>query len=153
MIDLLTKIFTADFISFITALSVLMLANAITGIMKAVKSSEFNWKKLGLGVGEYIAWAVSAGLCVAGLQIYGGDLQITIGESTVTLLAAVELAKKAVYIYWAAKAIQNFMEYGKIDPEKISAILPEELDIKSIQEAADQVEAEQTFSADGEEKG
>ena len=140
MIDFLMKLFTEDFINFIAALSILMAANAITGVMKAVKSSEFDWKKLGLGVGEYIAWAISAALCVAGMQLYGGDLQITIGESTITLLAAIEIAKKAVYVYWATKAIQNFMEYGKIDPEKISSNLSEELDIKTIQEMADEEE-------------
>lgn len=140
MIDFLMKLFTEDFINFIAALSILMAANAITGVMKAVKSSEFDWKKLGLGIGAYIAWAISAALCVAGMQLYGGDLQITIGESTVTLLAAIEIAKKAVYVYWATKAIQNFMEYGKIDPEKISANLADSLDIKTIQELADEEE-------------
>ena len=74
------------------------------------------------------------------MQLYGGDLQITIGESTITLLAAIEIAKKAVYVYWATKAIQNFMEYGKIDPEKISSNLSEELDIKTIQEMAGEEE-------------
>ena len=140
MINFLMKLFTEDFINFIAALSILMAANAITGVMKAVKSSEFDWKKLGLGIGEYIAWAISAALCVAGMQLYGGDLQITIGESTITLLAAIEIAKKAVYVYWATKAIQNFMEYGKIDPEKISSNLSKELDIKTIQEMADEEE-------------
>ncbi len=140
MIDFLMKLFTEDFINFIAALSILMAANAITGVMKAVKSGEFNWKKLGVGIGEYAAWAISAALCVAGMQLYGGDLQITIGESTVTLLAAIEIAKKAVYVYWATKAIQNFMEYGKIDPEKISANLSDDLDIKTIQELADEEE-------------
>lgn len=153
MINFLMKLFTEDFINFIAALSILMVANAITGVMKAVKSSEFNWKKLGLGIGEYIAWAISAALCVAGLQLYGGDLQITIGESTVTLLAAIEIAKKAVYVYWATKAMQNFMEYSKIDTSTVSAVLPEELDIKAVQEAAIEANEVHESTLDEEEKG
>lgn len=152
MIDFLKNIFTEDFINFISALSILMAANAITGVMKAVKAGEFNWKKLGLGVGEYIAWAISAGLCVAGLQIYGGNLEIVIGETTVTLLAAVEIAKKVVYCYWASKAIENFIQYSKTETT-ISTLPIEDLTIAEQLDKKTEEEASQEYIVDGEEKG
>ncbi len=153
MINLLKQLLTEDFIRFIFALSILLLANAITGVMKAIKSKEFDWKVLGTGLGEYLAWAVSAALCVMGFQLYGGDLQVMIGDNTVTFLEAIEFAKKAVYVYWGTKAIQNFVQYSSIDTSTIIEVLPETLDIKSQLEAANEADAAKETTTDLEEKG
>lgn len=150
MIDFLKNLFTEDFCNFILALSILMVSNAITGVMKAVKSGEFSWKALGLGVGGYVAWALASALCVAGLQIYGGNLEVTINDNTITLLAAIEVAKKAVYCYWSAKAIQNFLEYSKIDTSVVTTKYPDELTIKELYESQD---TEEESTSDEEEKG
>lgn len=113
----MSEIFNQDFINFIIAMTVLMIGNAVSGIAKALKSGTFDWKTLLSGVEGYLFWAVSAALTVAGFQIYGGSFQVIIGEATFTLLEAVEYAKKAVYLYWGAKAIENFIEYGNIKKE------------------------------------
>lgn len=110
-------IFNKDFLSFIIAMTVLMLGNAVSGIAKALKSGTFDWKTLLDGVKGYLFWAISAALTVAGFQIYGGGFQVIIGEATFTLLEAIEYAKKAVYLYWGAKAIENFIEYGNMQKE------------------------------------
>jgi hypothetical protein len=113
----MSEIFNQDFINFIIAMTVLMIGNAVSGIAKALKSGTFDWKTLLNGVEGYLFWAVSAALTVAGFQIYGGSFQVIIGEATFTLLEAIEYAKKAVYLYWGAKAIENFIEYGNIQKE------------------------------------
>lgn len=126
VLDIIEQLLTEDFCKFLVALSAIMLANAVTGAMKAFKEKRFSWKELGVGLLGYAAWALGASLTVAGLQVYGGDLEVTVGETTVTLINAIEIAKKGVYLYWSAKAIQNFTEYGKINT-KIDPVYPDEL--------------------------
>ncbi len=113
--NIFENIFTEDFLRFILALTILMLGNAVSGVAKALKSGTFDWKTLIEGTRGYLFWAVSAALTVAGFEIYGGNLSVVIGDKTLTLLEAIEYAKQAVYLYWGAKAIENFIEYGKID--------------------------------------
>lgn len=117
MINILKQLLTEDFKNFIIALTLLMIANATTGALKAWKQGEFDIKNLLQGLARYLVWALGATLTVAGAQIYGGDLEIVIGDTQVTLLDAIEIAKKTVYIYWAAKAIANFLEYGQAEKE------------------------------------
>lgn len=145
MIELLRELLTEDFLKFILGLSIILLANTITGVMKAVKAGEFNWKTLLTGTCSYIAWGVSAALSVIGFQIYGGDFSVIINGNTITLLAAIEVAKKAVYCYWAAKCIANFIEFANVDTSIIQPDQPKE--IKDLYEA----QAEST--SDEEEKG
>lgn len=104
-----------DFIDFAIALTMLMAANAFTGAMKARKSKTFEWSTLFDGCFNYILWLVGTCLTVVGFQVYGGELEVTISDKTYTLLQAIELAKKTVYVYWGAKAVQNVFEYGKIE--------------------------------------
>lgn len=94
-----------------------MIANAATGALKALKEGSFDFKELLQGLLRYLIWALGATLTVAGAQIYGGELEIIIGDTQVTFLNAIEIAKKTVYLYWAAKAIANFLEYGHSDKE------------------------------------
>lgn len=117
MTDILKQLLTEDFKNFIIALTLLMIANATTGALKAWKQGEFDIKNLIQGLARYLVWALGATLTVAGAQIYGGDLEIVIGDTQVTLINAIEIAKKTVYLYWAAKAIANFLEYGQSDKE------------------------------------
>lgn len=117
IIEILSKIFTEDFLRFVLAMTILMLGNAISGAAKGLKTGTFDWKVLLDGLRNYGLWALSAAATVAGLQIYGGNLKVTIGENELTLLQAVEYAKRVVYAYWAAKAIQNFIEFGNIETE------------------------------------
>ena len=117
IIELLKQVLTEDFCTFILALSLLMIANATTGALKAWKQGEFDIKVLLQGLARYLVWALGAALTVAGAQIYGGDLEIIIGDTQVSLLDAIEIAKKTVYLYWAAKAIANFLEYGQSEKE------------------------------------
>lgn len=117
-------ILTEDFIHFAEALSLLMAGNVVSGVMKALKQGEFSWKTLVEGIGNYACWLVGCCCTVAGLNIFGGDLSITIEQNTYTLLQAVELAQKIVYAYWGAKAIENFLEYGGIK-KKVEVIDPQ----------------------------
>lgn len=127
VLEIIKQLLTEDFCKFLFALSAIMFANAVTGAMKAFKEHRFSWKELGMGLLSYFVWAVGASLTVAGLQIYGGELEVTIGSTTMTLISAIEIAKKGVYLYWSAKAIQNFVEYGKIDT-KVVPVMPAELE-------------------------
>ena len=82
--------------------------------MKSLKRKDFNWKTLLEGICNYSCWLIGCCCTVAGFNLFGGDLSITIEDNTYTLLQAVELAQKAVYAYWGAKAVENFFEYGGI---------------------------------------
>lgn len=113
-----------NFIDFALALSALMAGNAFTGAMKARKQGDFNWNTLKDGCFNYFLWLVGTCLTVVGFQLYGGDLQISVGDQVYTLLQAVEIAKKCVYAYWGAKAVENILEYGKIE-KKVEAIDPQ----------------------------
>lgn len=136
ILELLEQILTEDFCRFALALTLLMLSNLITGIMKAVKAGEFSWRELFNGVFRYILWLLGCTIGVIGAQIYGGDLEVIVGDAQLTLLDAIEYAKKAVYIYWGAKFIQNFLEYSKMD-KSVSAVDPKE-DIVGPQEVVGQ---------------
>ena len=118
------KIFTPDFIAFAKALSLLMSGNVVSGVMKSVKQKTFDWKVLADGVCNYACWLIGCCCTVAGLNIFGGDLAVTIEGTTYTLLQAVELAQKVVYAYWGAKAIENFLEYGGIK-KQVEAVDPQ----------------------------
>lgn len=139
-----------EFINFAIGLTLLMIANAITGIMKAIKSDEFSWSSLLEGLSGYLGWLLAATFSVIGFQIYGGELEVTVNGNTITFLAAIEVAKKAVYAYWGYKAIQNFLEYSQIDTSKVEVKYPEELTIKDLYESNDTVEE---TASDEEEKG
>lgn len=115
VVEILNTIFTEEFLRFILGMTVLMLGNAISGVAKGLKANEFSWKVLFSGIRDYAMWAIAAASTVVGLQIFGGDLSITVNEETVTMLQAIEYAEKAVYAYWGAKAIKNFIEYGNIE--------------------------------------
>lgn len=104
-----------SFINFGLALTLLMIGNALSGAMKARKVGDFDKQKLIDGCINYILWLFSALCATAGFQIYGGDLNITIGEQTYTLLQAIAIAEKSVYIFWGGKLIQNIFQYAGIE--------------------------------------
>lgn len=145
MIELIRELLTEDFLKFICGLSIILLANTITGIMKAVKAGKFDWKTLLTGVCSYIAWGVSAAFSVIGFQIYGGDFTVIINGNAITLLAAIEVAKKAVYMYWSAKCIANFIEFANVDTSIIQPDQPDEI--------KDLYETQAETTSDEEEKG
>lgn len=120
----ISSVLNENFINFAIALSCLMLGNVITGIMKARKEGTFNWKTLFEGICSYACWLVGCCCTVAGFQIFGGDLSVTVENETYTLLQAVELSQKIVYAYWGAKAIENFLEYGGIK-KKVETVDPQ----------------------------
>ncbi|MBQ9158707.1 MAG: hypothetical protein IJ136_05230 [Erysipelotrichaceae bacterium] len=113
----MTTIINQDYLYFALALTMLMAANAASGAMKALQSETFEWKKLIKGVEQYGLWLICATLTVAACSTWGSDIRMTIGSNELTFLELVEYAKIAVYGYWAAKAIQNFIEYGEIKKE------------------------------------
>lgn len=109
------SIFSEDFVQFALALTVLMIANAASGVMKANKGGTFDWTTLRRGVMNYALWLLSATLTVAGCSLWGSDISFNIGTSQLTFVEAVDYAKTLVYGYWAGKAVQNFIEYSHIE--------------------------------------
>lgn len=118
------NILNQDYMKFALALTMLMAANASSGAMKALEKGEFSWKTLLKGVEQYGLWLICATLTVAACSTWGSEIAMNIGDNQLTFLEMVEYAKIAVYGYWAAKAIQNFIEYGQIKKE-VKAIEPQ----------------------------
>lgn len=106
-----------DFLSllyFTIAVTLLMAGNAASGAMKARKNGTFDKQELLDGIINYSLWLATIVCLIAATQIYGGDLEITLWDTTYTLKQAVEVTKTAVYMVWAAKLIQNVSEYAGI---------------------------------------
>lgn len=103
-----------SFLFFAFATTLLMMGNAATGAMKARKQGKFDKQELIDGCINYALWLASILCLVAATEIYGGDFEITVGESTYTLMQAVDIAKRTVYVVWAGKLIQNVYEYSGI---------------------------------------
>ena len=118
------SILNSDYGSFALALTMLMIANAASGAMKARESDSFEWQKLIKGVEQYGLWLICATFTVAACSTWGSDIQMNIGDNELTFLELVEYSKIAVYGYWAAKAVQNFIEYGQIKKE-VKAVEPQ----------------------------
>lgn len=110
-------------LSFTLAVTLLMAGNTASGVMKARKDGSFNRQELIDGVINYALWLATIVCLIAATQIYGGNLQITLWDSTYTLDQAVEVTKTGVYMVWAAKLIQNVSEYAgikrQVDLDKI----------------------------------
>lgn len=110
-------------LSFTLAVTLLMAGNTASGVMKARKDGSFNRQELIDGVINYALWLATIVCLIAATQIYGGNLQITLWDSTYTLDQAVEVTKTGVYIVWAVKLIQNVSEYAgikrQVDMDKI----------------------------------
>lgn len=102
------------FLWFALAVTLLMIGNAASGAMKARKEGKFDPIELRDGCINYALWLVTILCLVSATQIYGGDFDITIGEVTYTLNEAVEIAKRTVYLVWAAKLIQNVYQYAGV---------------------------------------
>lgn len=102
------------FLYFALAVTLLMAGNAASGAARARKEGKFDWDELKDGCVNYALWLATILCLVAATQIYGGDFNITIGESTYTLLQAVEIAKRTVYVIWAGKLIQNVYQYAGV---------------------------------------
>ena len=102
------------FLYFALATSLLMAGNAASGAMKARKEGKFDINELKDGCINYLLWLVTILCLVAATEIYGGDFNITIGDTTYTLMQAVDIAKRTVYIIWAGKLIQNVYEYAGV---------------------------------------
>ena len=102
------------FLYFALATSLLMAGNAASGAMKARKEGNFDINELKDGCINYLLWLVTILCLVAATEIYGGDFNITIGDTTYTLMQAVDIAKRTVYIIWAGKLIQNVYEYAGV---------------------------------------
>lgn len=102
------------FLYFALAVTLLMAGNAASGAARARKEGKFDWDELKDGCINYALWLATILCLVAATQIYGGDFNITIGESTYTLLQAVEIAKRTVYVIWAGKLIQNVYQYAGV---------------------------------------
>ena len=103
-----------SFLFFGMAVTLLMLGNAASGAMKARKEGKFSFDELRDGCINYLLWLATVLCLVAATQIYGGNFEIIIGENNYTLLEAIEIAKRTVYVIWAAKLIQNVYEYAGI---------------------------------------
>lgn len=101
-------------LTFTLAVTLLMAGNTASGVMKARKDGSFNRQELIDGVINYALWLATIVCLIAATQIYGGDMQITLWDSTYTLQQAVEVTKTGVYVVWAAKLIQNVSEYAGI---------------------------------------
>lgn len=112
-----------SFLYFGIAVTLLMAGNTASGVMKAKKDGSYNRQELLDGVYSYILWLVSILCLIAASQIFGGEFEITIGETTYTLAQAVDITKRGVYLIWAAKLIQNVYEYAgikrQVDLDKI----------------------------------
>ena len=106
-----------DFLKFALGVTLLMLGNAASGAMKALKKGEFSGKELVDGLLNYLLWLATILCLVAATEIYGGDFEITIGDSTYTITQAVDIAKRTVYVIWAGKLIQNVYEYSGISKQ------------------------------------
>ena len=106
-----------SFLNFAFAVTLLMAGNAASGAMKAKKAGNFDKQQLIDGIINYALWLVTILCLVAATEIYGGDFNITIGDSTYTLSQAVEIAKRTVYVIWAGKLIQNVYEYAGISKQ------------------------------------
>ena len=103
-----------SFLYFGIAVTLLMAGNTASGVMKAKKDGSYDVQELIDGVINYTLWLVSILCLIAASQIFGGEFEVTIGGSTYTLAQAVEVTKRAVYLVWAAKLIQNVYEYAGI---------------------------------------
>lgn len=101
-------------LTFALAVTLLMAGNTASGVMKARKSGSFDKQELIDGVINYALWLVTIVCLIAATQIYGGDMQITLWDTTYTLQQAVEVTKTGVYMVWAVKLIQNVYEYAGI---------------------------------------
>ena len=101
-------------LSFTLAVTLLMAGNTASGAMKARKDGSFDKQELIDGIINYALWLATVVSLIAATQIYGGDMQITLWDSTYTLKQAVEVTKTGVYMVWAAKLIQNVSEYAGI---------------------------------------
>lgn len=101
-------------LSFTIAVTLLMAGNAASGAMKARKDGSFSKQELIDGIINYALWLSTIVCLIAATQIYGGNLEITLWDSTYTLNQAVEVTKTGVYMVWAAKLIQNVSEYAGI---------------------------------------
>ena len=124
MKEILLQLFSEDFIRFAIALSLLMIGNLFTGVMNSLKTGEFSLKVLADGALRYALWLVGITFIVAGAQIYGGGLKLAIGENEMSLLDALDYAKQAVYLYWAAKGVQNILSYSNLE-KVITTVEPE----------------------------
>lgn len=102
------------FLYFAFATTLLMAGNAASGAMKARKEGKFSLDELRDGCINYLLWLATILCLVAATEIYGGDFNITIGDNTYTLMQAVDIAKRTVYVIWAGKLIQNVYEYAGI---------------------------------------
>ncbi len=103
-----------SFLYFGIAVTLLMAGNTASGVMKARKDGSYNRQELIDGICSYALWLVSILCLIAASQIFGGEFEITIGETTYTLAQAVDITKRGVYLVWAAKLIQNVYEYAGI---------------------------------------
>lgn len=108
------KFDVASFLYFGIAVTLLMAGNAASGVMKAKKDGSYNRQELIDGICSYALWLVSILCLIAASQIFGGEFEITIGDTTYTLTQAVDITKRGVYLIWAAKLIQNVYEYAGI---------------------------------------
>lgn len=123
-----------SFLYFGLAVTLLMAGNTASGVMKAKKDGSYDVKELIDGVTNYGLWLVSILCLIAASQIFGGEFEVTIGGSTYTLSQAVEVTKRAVYLVWAAKLIQNVYEYAgikrQVDLDKLIENANKEPEIK-----------------------
>lgn len=101
---------------FIIALSAFMAANVISGVIKSQATESFDYKTLLKGVIRYLLWLVSFVLGVLGIHYYT-DLEIMIANQVITLDRALEVVKLSIITLYAAKFIQNCLEYHGIKKE------------------------------------
>lgn len=132
MEEILLQLFSEDFIRFAVALSLLMIGNLFTGVMNSLKAGEFSPKVLAEGALRYALWLIGVTFIVAGAQVYGGGLKVAIGDNEMLLLEALDYAKQAVYLYWAAKGVNNVLSYSKT--EKVATAVEPEVQNKFITE-------------------
>ena len=99
---------------FAIAVTLLMAGNAFSGAMKARTQGTFSWQTLLNGCINYALWLATILCLVAAVQMWGGNLSVTLDNKQYSLLEVVEIAKEGVYLTWAVKLVQNVYEYAGI---------------------------------------
>lgn len=100
-------------ISFIIALSLFMVANILSGVIKARKLNSFVFTTLKEGVINYLLWLLTFTSGVLAIN-YVPNLSLKIGQEVLEISKLLDLSKGAIISLYAYKFIKNILEYHNL---------------------------------------
>lgn len=99
-----------NLVPFVVALTMVLLANLGTGVYTSWIEGKFNWKKLLQGVVGYIVYVLGFTLIATAAKIYGGDIQVTIEGTEITINVLLLSVQTTAYGIYVVKFVQNVLE-------------------------------------------